>query len=129
MYLCAVKTPAVGRHSTVWQVYCRQPHPIRLFEAGLSQGAQDRAFSLCGRRSVAPRLELWVERVVGFEKERREGALSCPASPALEQSAPGWLPCGVRGRSSCLRERCYSPWACGLGEVLLRGCLAPCQRA
>lgn len=87
LYLCAVKTPAVGRHSTVWQVYRRQPHPIRLFEAGPSRGAQDRAFSLCGRHSVAPRLELWVERMVGGLREgetRRCSELSClPSSRAV----------------------------------------------
>lgn len=50
---------------------------------------------------MAPGLKLWVEQVVGFEKERREGAPCRPASPALEQprtrpAAP--VACGARAR-------------------------------
>lgn len=78
---------------------------------------------------MAPGLELWVEQVVGFEKETRRCSLpSCLPSFRAAPHQAG-CPCSVRDRSSCLRERCCGPWACGLGEVLVRGCLMPRQCA
>lgn len=126
----AVRTQLWAGIARVWQVYHRQLHPIRLFEAAQAEVPRTEPFKLCGRRSVVPSSGA-LGGVGGGLREgetRRHCELSC--LPALEQSTPGWLPCGVRDQSSCLRGRVLQPlslWA--WREVLVRGCLVLRQRA